>query len=221
MHCGLEASRHSNTCPECRAACVGYPQRDFALWDVIQMVYSGLGRGAPTYENFDSSVFIRIYAMIEQCRALGLSDAQMEAFWAPMLAELQRICDVVLSSGVDGAGSSVNNPINIDNVGSSVNNPTNADNAGGSVNNAIDVNNMPGDLTALDLVVRLPKTVEQVPGSGWSASPKIGLQLRGRSSRTTGKMGEVSRTQEKVSCQPRSGGNRSYYYEGHQEQIRT
>lgn len=129
---GWFASRHSNTCPECRAACVGYPQRDFALRDVIQMVYSGLGRGAPTYENFDSSIFIRIYAMIEQCRALGLSNAQMEAFWAPMLAEIQRIRGVVISSGVDGAGSSVNNAINVDNAGS-------------SVNNAIDVDNMPGN----------------------------------------------------------------------------
>lgn len=84
-------TRRDNTCPECRAACPGYPQRDFALQEILQMVYEGLGREVPTYEAFDGTIFARIYAILGQYRTTFLSLEGTEQLWAPMIAETNQL----------------------------------------------------------------------------------------------------------------------------------
>ncbi|KAF9786230.1 hypothetical protein BJ322DRAFT_1108085 [Thelephora terrestris] len=134
------ATVHNSTCPECRTACVGYPQRDFALRGVIQMVHSGLEQGVSTYENFDPAIFVQIYSMIEVCRASSFSAAEKQAFWAPMIAEIQRMRGVVISDDVNGgASSNVNDPINVDNMpGNGADNPIDVDvEMGGDVEGSV------------------------------------------------------------------------------------
>ena len=80
---------HNTSCPICRALCLTYPQRDFTLPDILEVVYSGLGQEVPTLESFDSTIFNCIFAMIEECQ--GLTTMQLKAFWAPMRAEVQRM----------------------------------------------------------------------------------------------------------------------------------
>ncbi|KAF9643065.1 hypothetical protein BDM02DRAFT_3132675 [Thelephora ganbajun] len=107
---GWFATQHNNTCPECRAMCEGCPQCDFALRDVLQMVYSGLGQEVPTYGSFDATLFDRIYAMMQEFRGLFLTDSQEEDFWAPMVVEVQRMRGIP----EDTPGNSVDNAIDID-----------------------------------------------------------------------------------------------------------
>ena len=80
--------------------CVGYPQRDFALRDILPAVYFGLGREAPVHENFDDAVFVSIYAMLEACSGQNFTDLQLTAFWSPMVAELQRMRGASVFVGV-------------------------------------------------------------------------------------------------------------------------
>jgi hypothetical protein len=70
---------------------LGYPQRDFALRHILQMVYAGLGQEVPTFDAFDDTIFARIYEMLEQYRILRLTYQQAATFWEPMIAEVQRM----------------------------------------------------------------------------------------------------------------------------------
>lgn len=74
----------------CRTNCVAYPQRDFALRDILPLIYSGLGREMPA-SNFDATIFTRIYAMKEQFLGMGLTPTQAERFWQPMVMEVQQM----------------------------------------------------------------------------------------------------------------------------------
>lgn len=88
---GWFASGHGAMCPVCRAACVAHPQRDFALRDILPLIYSGLGREAPTFESIDP-IFTRIFAMIEESQAHSWwTVEELEAFWKPTLKEVQRM----------------------------------------------------------------------------------------------------------------------------------
>lgn len=75
----------------CRIDCMGLPQRDFALRDILSLVYSGLGREIPVVVNFNPAVYTHIYSMIKECREHSPTEAQLTAYWAPMLAEIQRM----------------------------------------------------------------------------------------------------------------------------------
>ena len=81
--------------------CVGYPQRDFALRDILPTVYFSLGREVPTYKNFDEGVFVSIYAMLEGCSGQMFTDLQLAAFWSPMVAEIRRMRSVSIAIDVD------------------------------------------------------------------------------------------------------------------------
>ena len=61
-------SQGSTTCPGCRVESRGQPQRDYALCDVLSMVYESQGRNAPSVlsENFDPSAFTTIYVAREE-----------------------------------------------------------------------------------------------------------------------------------------------------------
>ncbi|KAF9778447.1 hypothetical protein BJ322DRAFT_1114267 [Thelephora terrestris] len=61
-------SQGNTNCPGCRAESIGQPQRDFALSGILSMVYEAQGRNAPTNlsENFDPSLFAKIYAEKEE-----------------------------------------------------------------------------------------------------------------------------------------------------------
>lgn len=65
---GWFTSQGTTTCPECRVESRGQPQRDFALRDVLSMVYEAQGRDAPSLlsENFDPTIFANIYAEKEE-----------------------------------------------------------------------------------------------------------------------------------------------------------
>jgi hypothetical protein len=46
----------------------------------------------PTYENFDPTLFARIYVMMGNFRARAFAkESEMDAFWAPMATEVQRM----------------------------------------------------------------------------------------------------------------------------------
>lgn len=83
--------RHESTCPECRNVSVDYPQRDFALRDILSAVYFGLGREVPNYKSFDDAVFVRIYNMLDECSERVFTDSQLTAFWSPIIAEVRRM----------------------------------------------------------------------------------------------------------------------------------
>lgn len=55
------------------------------------MIYSSLGREVPTYENFDAEIFVRIYALLQECQGLFLTDAQREDYWAPLVEEVRKM----------------------------------------------------------------------------------------------------------------------------------
>jgi hypothetical protein len=65
---GWFTSQGDTTCPECRVESRGQPQRDFALRDVLSLIYEGQGRDVPGIlsENFDPSIFATIYAEKEE-----------------------------------------------------------------------------------------------------------------------------------------------------------
>jgi len=85
----------------CRAGCAAYPQRDFALRDILPLIYSGLGREAPTSETVDATFFARIYAMIEESSSRWFSELELKAFWAPMIKEVQRMRGVTVPNVID------------------------------------------------------------------------------------------------------------------------
>ncbi|KAF9777285.1 hypothetical protein BJ322DRAFT_1025851, partial [Thelephora terrestris] len=56
--------RRATTCPACRVDSVNLPQRDYALSDILPLVYEAQGATVPTTisENFDPKIFVTIYA---------------------------------------------------------------------------------------------------------------------------------------------------------------
>jgi hypothetical protein len=57
-------SQRATTCPACRVDSVNLPQRDYALSDILPLVYEAQGATVPTIisENFDPKIFVTIYA---------------------------------------------------------------------------------------------------------------------------------------------------------------
>lgn len=78
--------------------CVAPPQRDFALQEILPIIYSGLGREIPTYEGLNSTLFDRIYATMEECRTYTLLPRQQGALWTPILTEIQQMMGLDVSS---------------------------------------------------------------------------------------------------------------------------
>lgn len=70
---------------------MAHPQRDFALRDILSFVSSGLGRETPTIGDFDPEIYIRIYSMMEECQGYMMTDSQLKAFWAPIVAEVRQM----------------------------------------------------------------------------------------------------------------------------------
>lgn len=97
VFCGLciaswFVTKQDNSCPECRVKCFGLPQRDFALRDILRVVYGNLGREAPTYDTFDQTIFARIYELLREFRTAPRTRQQRLEFWAPIVAEVQQMC---------------------------------------------------------------------------------------------------------------------------------
>jgi hypothetical protein len=84
------ASERDTTCPECREVSVGLPRRDFALREILRIVYTDMGQEVPNYQDFDETIFTRIYEMLDG-RANNLTGVQLQEFWAPTIAELRRM----------------------------------------------------------------------------------------------------------------------------------
>lgn len=102
---------NNNTCPECRAVCREYPQRDYALREILLMIYSGLGQEMPA---FDPAIFVQIYVMLNECRGRDLSKEERKTYWAPMIEELRRMRGVPTGGPPDGSGDGADDPIDVD-----------------------------------------------------------------------------------------------------------
>ena len=75
----------------CRIDSLSLPQRDFALRDIISLVNSGLGREEPAVGNFNPAIYHHIYTMIRDSQGHELTEAQLTAYWGPVIAEVQRM----------------------------------------------------------------------------------------------------------------------------------
>ena len=66
------------------------PQRDFALRDILPLVYTNLGQ-APTNGDLDPTLFARIYQMILEGWQRQLTLPELDEFWQPVITELRRL----------------------------------------------------------------------------------------------------------------------------------
>lgn len=108
------ATRHDNTCPECRAVCQGYPQRDYALQDILPKVYATLEpkRDPPDHSSILPQLFNHIYQMLAVYKAGEFTREEEKRFWGPLIAEVEQLRGV--QAEIQGAPGSSSNVIDVD-----------------------------------------------------------------------------------------------------------
>lgn len=116
VFCGLciaswFATGRDNTCPECRATCHGYPQRDYALRNVLPKVYAALEpkQDRPDNSSIFPPLFAHVYQMLAAYKANEVPPGDEELFWAPLIAEVEKL------RGVPGSSSAVDEDFEMDN----------------------------------------------------------------------------------------------------------
>ena len=78
------------------------PQRDFALRDILPLVYASLGK-APTHENLDPAFFAHIYEMIQRGSQIDLTPSGLKEFWNPIVMQLRRMRGLLVETEAEEA----------------------------------------------------------------------------------------------------------------------